>query len=128
MSEYPTLSSMGINNPLEIDRYHIHRSANVDTLRIVYKRKKGSLLASSRRYRFPLIEKTIITDSGSQRTEVVFEVSPALRSAQDELTKIVNNKWNESQRQEVILDEIERLESDFQARIAYIRSLMDHQA
>ena len=52
MSDYSTLYEMGINNPEEIDRYSHQAVGNVDILRVVHKRKKGSLLASSRRYRF----------------------------------------------------------------------------
>ena len=48
MPEYKTLGEMKIRNPREIARYSVqtleHPDDHTDVLRIVYKRKKGSLL------------------------------------------------------------------------------------
>ena len=48
---YPTLTEMGINNPGEIERFSLNTIDNIDIIRIVYKRKKGSLLPASKRLR-----------------------------------------------------------------------------
>ncbi len=63
MPTYPTLTEMGINNPGEIERFSLNTVNNTDILRIVYKRKKGSLLPASKRFRFGRATKTIITDN-----------------------------------------------------------------
>ena len=52
MASYPALTEMGITNPQDIERYSLQTNNNVDVLRIVYKRKKGELLHSSKKFRF----------------------------------------------------------------------------
>ena len=75
MPTYPTLTEMGINNPGEIERFSLNTINNIDIIRIVYTRKKGSLLPASKRFRFGRATKTVIADSGSRKTEVVHEIS-----------------------------------------------------
>ncbi len=126
MSDMNTLTEMGINNPQEIDRYHVHTSNNIDILRIVYKRKKGSLLPTSRRYRFPQVQKSVLINSGTRQTNVIYESADTLRRALDELDITVNKSGNTLSQKEILNDEIRRLEDDFASRISYIRTLIDN--
>ena len=50
--KYPSLTEMGITSPEDISRYSLQKSNNVDILRIVYKRQKGSFLPTSKKFRF----------------------------------------------------------------------------
>ena len=43
-ANYPSLREMCIKNPEDITRYSLQNVNEVDILRVVYKRKKGSLL------------------------------------------------------------------------------------
>ena len=49
MSNYPRLSEMGIQNPEQIEKFAIYTVGHTDILRVIYNRKKGSLLPVSRR-------------------------------------------------------------------------------
>ena len=59
MRDYPQLTAMGIQNPTEIRSYMVNSIATTDVLRIIYKRKEGSLLPASRSYDFPRVQRTV---------------------------------------------------------------------
>lgn len=121
---YPALTEMGITNPEDITRYSIQYINNIDVLRIVYKRKKGSLLPTSKKFRFGRSKKMVVTDSGSNKTEVLFEISPFVSKVTDELHKLVDLKHSQSKQKEIILDEIHRLEEETNTRITYLKELI----
>jgi hypothetical protein len=122
--KYPALTEMGITNPEDITRYSMQYINNIDVLRIVYKRKKGSLLPTSKRFRFGRSKKMVVTDSGLNKTEVLYEVSPFVSKVTDELHKIVELKHSQSKQKEIILDEIHRLEEETNTRITYLKELV----
>lgn len=123
--KYPLLNEMGVTNPEEISRYSLQTVNNVDILRIVYKRKKGSLLPTSKKYRFPRNPKMLVTDSGSQKTELIQEISPFLNKVTDELHTIISKKHMHKEQKEIILHEINRLEEETISRITYLRELVE---
>ncbi len=128
MHEYKNLGEMKIRNPLEIVRYSvqtIERSdEHVDVLRIVYKRKKGSFLPESKRFRFPQIKKTTMENSGRRKIDIRWEESPFLQKAISELDLILSTELSKKEIKKIILDEMRRLEEDAKIRIDYIRSLV----
>ncbi len=128
MPEYKTLKEMKINMPAQIDRYSVqtieHPDEHTDVLRIVYKRKKGSLLPESKRFRFPRIKKTSLEDSGTRKVNIRWEVSPFLQKAVSELDQIISTDLSKKENREIILDEVLRMEDDVKARADYIRSLL----
>jgi len=121
---YPALTEMGITNPEEIQRYSLQTVNNVDILRVVYKRKKGSLLPASKKYRFGRAQKMVVSDGGKNTTELVHEISPFVIKATDELREIVKGKHSRHEQIAVILDEINHLEEETHARIAYLKTLI----
>ncbi len=125
MADYPALSQMGISNPTQISRYSLQNINNIDTLRIVYKRAKGSLLPVSRKYQFGRAEKMIVADGGRNRTETVHEISPFLNKVIGELSGIVKSKHSRSESKKIILDEIAHLKEETNTRIAYLRNLIE---
>jgi hypothetical protein len=131
MPEYKTLKEMKINMPAQIDRYSVqtieHPDEHTDVLRVVYKRKKGSLLPESKRFRFPRIKKTAMEDSGRRKIDIRWEVSPFLQRAVSELDHILETEISEKRRREIILDELRLLEEDAAHRIDYIRSLIEEE-
>ncbi|MGR3984756.1 MAG: DUF3461 family protein, partial [Gammaproteobacteria bacterium] len=113
---YPTLTEMGINNPGEIERFSLNTINNIDILRIVYKRKKGSLLPASKRFRFGRASKTVIADSGTRKTEVVHEISPFVQKAVRELEEILAAKSESVVQAKVIKEEVQRLHEEVASR------------
>ena len=127
MPEYKTLREMKVKRPDQIDRYSVQSVDNTDVLRIVYKRKKGSFLPESKRFRFPRIKKTSLADGGRRKIDVRWEVSPFLQKAVSELDHILDTEISEKRRRAIILDELRLLQEDAAHRIDYIRSLIEEE-
>ena len=126
MSDFPTLKEMGINNPQEIDRYSLQTiNDNMDILRIVYKRQKGSLLPSSKRFRFGRSERILMGEDDTKSPMVHYEISPFVRKAMSELDKIVQSKRDRNYQLQIIKEEMQRLQEDTTARMSYIQELVD---
>jgi len=124
MKKYPRLDEMGVNNPQEIEKFLIYTTDDFDILRIIYERKKGSLLPVSKNYKFPRIKKSVLVDSGTRQTEVVFESDPAFREALRELEQIKTARDQGADLSELITEEVRLLEEDVALRIDYIKSLI----
>ena len=125
MANYPTLSEMGINNPGEIEHYSLSTTNNIDHLRVIYKRKKGSLLPTSKRFEFGRASRTVMTDSGTQATEIVHDISPFLQKALQELDQLIDAKKSNVEQVKLVKQEIQRLHQEIDSRMAYIESLID---
>ena len=124
MGSYPALHEMGIHNTEDIERYSLQTNNNVDVLRIVFKRKKGDLLQSSKKYRFGRSEKMVVTDAGQNRTERVYEISPFVIKVTNELRELTRTKHTREEQLAIIIDEMNRLEEEVNTRIAYLRTLV----
>ena len=124
MKKYPRLEEMGVNNPQEIEKFLIYTTDDFDILRIIYERKKGSLLPVSKNYKFPRIKKSVMVDSGTRQTEVIFESDPAFREALSELEHIKTVRDQGADLSELIAEEVRLLEEDVALRIDYIKSLV----
>ena len=124
MSNYPHLTEMGILNPQEIEKFAIYSTDKLDVLRIIYARKKGSLLPVSKNYKFPRVKKSHLVDSGTRDTAVIFESTEAFRSALHELEELKVNKSKGEDLAALILAEIQFLEEDIALRTEYIKSLV----
>jgi hypothetical protein len=125
MANYPTLSEMGINNPGEIERYSHSTTNHVDVLRITYKRKKGSLLPTSKRFEFGRASKTVMADSGTQTTEIIHDISPFLHKAIKELDQLIDAKQSNIEHAKLVKEEMQRLHQELSSRMTYIESLID---
>ena len=127
MPEYKTLREMKIKRPDQIDRYSVQSVENTDVLRVVYKRKKGSFLPDSKRFRFPRIKKTSLEDGGRRKIDIRWEVSPFLQKAVSELDHLLDAEISKKRRREIILEELRLLQEDAAHRIDYIRSLIEEE-
>ena len=125
MSNFPTLSEMGISNPGEIDRYSLSTTNHIDVLRLIYKRKKGSFLPTNKRFEFGRSSRTVMTDSGTQSTEIVHDISPFLQKAIAELDQLMNSKKSNIEHAKLVKDELLQLHHEMANRLAYIESLID---
>ena len=124
-AKHPSLLEIGIKNPEEIIRYSLQSTNDVDNLRIVYKRKQGSLLPSSKKFRFNRLNRMVSADSDSDKTTIINEINPILDKVIAELDQIVNQQHTHAEQKEIISDEINRLDEEVTARIAYIKTLVE---
>ncbi len=125
MSDYPRLSEMGIQHPQEIEKFAIYTVGHTDILRIIYDRKKGSLLPVSRRYKFPQVKKSVLVDSGTRQTDLVYESVPAFREALHELEQLKAARTKGQDFKALLSEEIKHLEEDIALRTQYIQTLID---
>jgi hypothetical protein len=125
MKKNITLTEMGVANPDDIARYTIYTIHDTDVLRIIYSRKKGSLLPVSKTFKFPRIKKSVLVDSGTRKTQVLFERNPSFDNALTEIEAILENQKNQDQLNQVLADEILQLEAEMTSRIDYIKSLIN---
>ena len=125
MSDYPNLKNMGITHPEEISKFAVYTVGNVDILQITYDRKKGSLLAESRRYKFPQVKKTVMVDSGTDKAQSVFESTAAFRDALHELEQLRLAREQGKDKRAAIIEEIRLLEEEIAWRLEYIRTLTE---
>ena len=125
MSDYPRLAEMGVRNPGEIEKFAVYTVGNTDILRIIYNRKKGSLLPVSRRYKFPQIKKSVLVDSGTRQTQTLFESTAAFREALHELEQLKLARAKGQDLKAMIQEEFKHLEEDIALRTQYIKTLLD---
>lgn len=124
-NKYPKLREMGVTNPDQVDRFSLQKSGEVDVLRIVYKRAKGSLLPGTKTFKFRRMSKTILHNDGTGNPETVSEASPVLREVMEELHQLVDTKHTQSEQKAIIKDEVKRLEEEVTIRLAHLNSLID---
>jgi hypothetical protein len=125
MSDYPRLTEMGIQHPDEIEKFAVYTVGKTDVLRVIYDRKKGSLLPISRRYKFPQVKESVMVDSGTRQTETLFKSTPAFREALHELEQLKSIREKGQDLAAMIRDELKHLEEDIALRTQYIQSLVD---
>lgn len=125
MSNYPKLTEMGVQHPDEIEKFAVYTVGHTDVLRIIYDRKKGSLLPVSRRYKFPQVKKSVIVDSGTRQTETLFESTPAFREALHELEQLKLAREQGQDLAAMIREEFQHLEEDIALRSQYIKKLLE---
>ncbi len=124
MKNYPRLAEMGIQHPQQIEKFAVYTTDSLDVLHIIYERKKGSLLPVSRKYKFSRVKKSVMIDSGTRQTEVLFESADAFREALHELEQIRANRSESSDLAALISEEIRLLEEDIKLRTEYIKTLV----
>ncbi len=125
MKKNSTLTEMGVDNPNDIARYTIYTVHDTDVLRIIYSRKQGSLLPVSKTFKFPRIKKSVLVDSGTRQTQVLFERNPSFENALTEIEEILENQKNQEALNQVLADEILQLEAEMTSRIDYIKLLVE---
>ncbi len=123
MKKYPRLQEMGIQNPQQIEKFAVYTTDELDVLRVIYARKKGSLLPVSKNYKFARIKKSVLVDSGTRQTEIIYESDPAFREALSELEHLKIEKSQTDDLATLIAEEVRLLEEDVALRIEYIKSL-----
>jgi len=125
MRDFPTLTEMGICCPDEITHYALSQSAkNKDTLRIFYKRKKGSLLPQRKTFKFGRSAKMVADKSSKSGSVEVYEISPFLQKAVAELDSLVSKHKSEDDFIKRLLKRVDDLEKEVMASTSEIRSII----
>jgi len=125
MKNYPHLKDMGVLNPQQIEKFSVYSTDSTDILRIIYQRKKGSLLPVSKNFKFPRIKRSEVVNSGTGQTGTVYESVAAFRNALDELEQLKTDKSRTEDLAALIAEEIRLLEEDIKLRTEYIRTLVN---
>ncbi len=126
MSNYPSLTEMGIAGFDEIKQYTvIQDKKDRDILRINYKRQKGSMLPKRKTFRFGRSAK-MVNDSANGRhaTVEIFEISPFLLKVMAELDSIVGSSNAEKDKVEALLEHINQLEREMLFTANEMRALL----
>lgn len=124
-TEYPALAAMGIKNPNQINHYSVYQvHPDTDLLKIKYARPKGSFLPVTRSYTFQRSPKPQIRDSASQEIITIYEVSPQLTAALNELDQIVEAHQSIKELQQHLHNEVDRIQHDFQSEMEGLRQLI----
>ena len=123
-NEYPQLSEMGIEHPLQIERYQVNSISNHDVLRVIYERGKDSFLPSSRTYKFPRVQTKAKIGKEDASVQSVLETHPQLKKALDELEHLFATKDCKECVAETVLEELQALEDEIAMRNEYIRELV----
>lgn len=124
MKNYPRLAEMGIKNPQQIEKFAVYTTDSFDILRIIYERQKGSFLPVSKKYKFPRVKHTVMVDSGTRQTGMIYESTDAFREALHELQQIETARTEGTDLSALINEEIRLLEEDIKLRTEYIKSLV----
>lgn len=125
MIEYEALTKMGIQKPEEIVRFELYSVDQMDILRIIYDRKKGSFLPVTKKYRFPQIKKSTLVDSGSGQAQVIFESSAEVRNAVAELDRLMKGRKTSVAGKDALVNELRLMEEEVNARIGHLKNLID---
>ncbi len=126
MKEYKILSEMGISRFGEITHYSLRQDGKArDILKIYYKRKKGSVLPERKTYKFGRAAK-MVQDANSKTGSVeVYEISPFLLKAVEELDHIVDKRHKDRNLEDLLLKRVNQLEKDIKAATDELRSIID---
>lgn len=125
MTDYPRLAEMGVLHPQHIVYFSINSLEYTDHLRIFYERPKGSLLPTSRTYKFPRVQKKLEPGSAVTGPDVVMESNPALREAVAELESLLGVRESKEDLAATVLNELRQLEEDVAIRSDCIKNLVE---
>ena len=125
MSDFPTLTEMGICCPDEITHYALAQSAkDRDSLKVYYKRKKGSFLPHRKVFKFGRSAKMVADKNSKSGSVEVFEISPFLQKTVSELDSLVSKHDSDVDITKVLLKRVEQLEKDMMESTSEIRSII----
>ncbi len=124
MSDYPTLTKMGIKSVESVEKYTLRHQGDTDVLKIYYKRPKGSFLSHSKKFTFVRGRQGVPLEArGSKAFSQLDKISPQLVMALDEL------KMLDASRKEIdpldpkqkFLSDLDHLEKVMTAKLDDIR-------
>lgn len=125
MTDYPRLTEMGVLHPQQIADFSINSLEQTDYLRIVYDRPKGSLLATSRSYKFPRVQKKVDAGDDSTTSGYVMQSCSEFREAVAELQALIGGKEGKQELAATMLDQLHQLEEEFGMHTEALKALIE---
>ncbi|MFA0440075.1 hypothetical protein BCU70_17965 [Vibrio sp. 10N.286.49.C2] len=120
---YPNLTSLGIHDPKQIERYSIRQEAHKDVLKIYFRKQKGELFAKSVKFKYPRQVKNVRVNSSSQGYKEITEINRNLTLVIDELNTITKPvEIGEVDVKKKILSDLRHLEKVVSGKIAEIEA------
>lgn len=123
--DYPQLAEMGIQKPMQIDRYQVNSISNFDILRVTFEDGESSFLPSTRTYKFPRVQKKVNVGNKDESIQPVMETHPDLRNALHELKSLLATKECKECVAETVIEELQALEEEVAMRSEYIKDLIN---
>lgn len=123
MSDNPCLEEMGIDKDAirDIYKFSLRQEGNEDILKIYFRRKPGSLLASSRKFRFGRADHTVRVKDDPMGYQEYSEISPFVRKAVDELNRLVKEEKSRELNKQRLLEDIDHLEKVMHNKLTELR-------
>lgn len=125
MSNYPTLTEMGVQSIEDIVKYSLRQEGEGDVLKIYFRREKGSLLPRSKKFKFGRSYKTVRVDSSQDKYQEITEMSAFLMKAVDELHELVKHEQDVIDIKAKLRDDIDHLEKVVMSKLKDIRRDID---
>jgi len=124
MSDYPTLTRMGVKSLEAVVKYTLRHEGDADVLKIYYERPKGSFLSRSKKFTFVRGRSAIPRQTRSSAGfDDVNKISPMLLEALNELKQLQAKRDNAESHdpKERFLANIDHLEKVMTAKLDDIR-------
>ncbi len=120
---FPHLTSLGIHDPSQIERYTLRQEALKDVLKIYFRKQKGELFAKSVKFKYPRQMKHVLVDSGSHQYKDITEINRNLTLVVDELNQITDpHILSDTELKEKVLADLHHLEMVVSAKIKEIEA------
>ncbi|MGL6258202.1 DUF3461 family protein [Vibrio sp. WXL210] len=120
---FPNLNGLGIQDPMQIERYSLRQEAHKDVLKIYFRKQKGELFAKSVKFKYPRQVKHVLVDSSTHHYKEVTEINRNLTLIIDELNTITKpEKIAEVDVKQKILSDLRHLEKVVSSKIAEIEA------
>ena len=118
---YETLRDMGVTEIDQIERYTLRQEGDEDVLKIYFRRKKGSLISRSMKFRHGRSKKMVLVDGGRHKYKEVSEISPDMIKAEQELRQIVHSEHSKEEVIKRVLSDIDHLEKVIKRKLDQVR-------
>lgn len=127
MSEYSTLKTMGLNDPLAISHYKLSQKDGQEVLKIYFKNADTSALPESSSFYFECNKVVAADAQAQQKSKHNGGSDPVLMAAITELNTL-SKKHSNSDRRAVLLEELDKMEQVMAAKIQELRNDLSRMA
>jgi uncharacterized protein YxjI len=114
------LKLIGIEDESRIDKYSLRHENDVSVLKVYYKKDKDEYFARSEKFKFLRVKKEFRIDSGSGKSETVYEISDQLNDVVEALEKICVQDKKTTDVKKKILKDLRHLERVVASKISEI--------
>ncbi|MFA0414719.1 DUF3461 family protein [Vibrio renipiscarius] len=120
---FVNLIGLGIQDPLQIERYSLRQEAHKDVLKIYFRKQKGELFAKSVKFKYPRQVKNVLINNASHQYKQITEINRNLTLVIDELNAITKPaKPTDVDVKQKILSDLRHLEKVVSSKIAEIEA------